>query len=266
MKKTLILALVIIGLVFTLNSGVYAKSDTLKFGIDPDYPPWTWFEQGQNKGFDIEVLKLIADKNHLKYKFVALPWETAVPALAAGKINLLSGGLWFTCERDKKIDFTKPYYWEHANIVVSKKSKLNMATALCCGAKLGALAGSTNYEWIKALADNPKTNVTATAYESTVLAIKDLIAGRIDTMHIDSITAHEYAKKYPIKIIGTVFMYGETVFGVEEGDPHGLIPIFNDGFKWLWESGKFRELWEKYMPAGTSPQGPLPLNLMTKCK
>lgn len=246
--------------------GQAKQQEKLRFGIDADYPPWTWFEKGEFHGFEVEVLKAIAKHEGLNYEFVALPWETAVPALGAGKIDLLSGGMWITCERDKIIDFTDPYYRENANIVVSKDSDLNMGTALCCGSKLGALAGSTNFEWIKALADNPDSTVTARAYESTLLGIKDLVAGRIDAMHIDTMTAYKFiAAGHDIKLIGEVYMGGETAYGVEEGDPHNLIPLLHEGFKWLWETGQWSKLWSEYMIEGVSPKGPIPLARKTTC-
>ena len=260
----LITGMLVLVLFASVSPGI-AETKVFKIGIDGDYPPWTWIEKGQEKGFDIDVVKAIFEHSNLKIKFQVLPWETAVPALAAGKINLLLGGMWDTCEREKVIDFSEPYFWEHANLVVRKDSDINMAMAMCCGAKMGAAAGSTNFEWIKALADDPNTDVKAIPYETVLMGIKDLENGRIDAMHMDSITAHQYAAEHDVKIIGTIYMYGETAFGLEKGDPQNLKPIISEGLQWLWKSGKWAEIWAKYMPKGTSPMGPVPLPKHTKC-
>jgi polar amino acid transport system substrate-binding protein len=248
--KTLRVAFVVLVVIcLALVSFGLSEEEVLRFGIDADYPPWTWFEEGEFRGFDVEVIKAIADRAGLKYEFVALPWEIAVPAMAAGEIDLLSGGMWITCEREKVMDFTDPYWTEHAEILVRVDSGLNIATALCCGAKIGALGGSTNYDWIKALADDPKTDVTAIAYETVLLGIEDLIIGRIDSFHLDTMTAYEFMEKYPeIESVGRVYMWGETAYAIEEGDPHGLFQVFREGFEWLWETGKWEELFAKYFP------------------
>ena len=228
-----------------------------------------WFEKGKYQGFDYEVLKAIAEHANLKVKWKHLPWETAVPALGAGKIDVLSGGMGLSCKREKIIDFSGPYYSEELDILVREDSDLNVVTALCCGAKIGTLAGAISYKWMKKIAENPKVDVTVTPYESTLLAVKDVVSGRIDTVLISVSTGKKFSQKYPIKVVGKSFSKPyplQRVYGVTKGDPHKLLPIINEGLKWLWETGKFQRLWADNMIKGSTPMGPVPLKRTTICE
>ena len=268
--RTLGMAIILVG--FLILGGWAAQAETvpgkvLKFGIDADYPPWAWFEQGEFHGMDVEALRAIIEHFGLKVKFVALPWETAVPALGAGKIDLLAGAMYITCERDKILDYTSPYFRENGFVIVKKGSDLNIGTALCCGAKVAGMAGGTQHEWLKALADKPKTDLKPIAYETDELALKDLVAGRVDAMVSDEVVTYDYLEKYDIEVVGKIIKgYSHDVaYGVRQGDPDKLIPIIDKGLKWLWESGKWQALWAKHMNPKMSPLGPLPLKRQTPC-
>lgn len=68
--KKIILTAFIIGLL-TLGLSISASADqkVYKFGIDAEYPPWTWYQKGEPQGFDIEIIKAIAKHNDLNYEF-----------------------------------------------------------------------------------------------------------------------------------------------------------------------------------------------------
>jgi polar amino acid transport system substrate-binding protein len=272
MKNIKILSVIGLAVLLSLSgyiSPVEAGSNkVLKFGVDADYPPWTSFEKGEFKGMEIDILKAISEKFGLKVEFVALPWETAVPALGAGKIDLLAGGMYITCERDKILDYTSPYYRENGFVVIKKGSDLNIATALCCGAKVGGNAGGTQHEWIKRLAENSKAGLKPVAYETDELALKDLVSGRLDAMVTDELVTLDYLEKYDIEIAGKIVKgySNEIAFGIQEGDPDKLISVINNGIEWLYKSGKWQELWTKYMNINAQPMYPLPLTRITMCK
>ncbi len=272
MQKHRTLVITLLTLLLCLG-GIFASAQAgsdkvLKFGVDADYPPWAWFEKGEFRGMEVDVLQAISEHAGIKIKFVALPWETAVPALGAGKIDLLAGGMYITCARDKILDYTSPHYRENGFVIVKKGSELNIGTALCCGAKVGGNAGGTQHEWLKALAANPKTDLKPIAYETDELALKDLVAGRLDAMVTDEIVTYDYVEKYDVEIVGKIYKgYSHDVaFGVQEGDPDKLIPIINEGIEWLFKSGKWQELWTKNMNPKVQPVYPLPLKRKLNCK
>ncbi len=255
----LVISLILFSLV-GLSAQAVDMEKTYKFGMDADYPPWCSYKQGKAYGFEVEVFRAIAEHFDLKYKFEGLPWKTAVPALAAGKLDVLFGGMYITEERDKKIDYSAPYYTESGFLLVKKDSDITLAELLAGNKKLGGLAGGTQYFFLQNWAKKADVNIRAVAYETDELALKDLEAGRISGMLADGLPTYAYLKDYDVKRIVMLYNYANQIAaGVQEGDPDNLVPLINEGMTWLWESGKWQELWNEYMPERAPAVGPLPL-------
>ena len=85
----------------------------------------------------MEAVKEIAKQAGFNVKFKDLPWPSLIPALTANKIDILVSGLSVTCERDKVIDYTIPFFALKDVVLVKKNSDFNIATALSSGARIG---------------------------------------------------------------------------------------------------------------------------------
>lgn len=226
---------------------------TILIALDADWPPWSWHEGGKYRGFDVDVLGSIMEMFGVKYEYKALPWETSVTAVIQGKLDILAGSLDITCERLDKFEFSSPTYTDVRVIVLPKDSKKNAISGMCCGAKVATLAGSSWYQWIEDELLAKKANITLKGYENLMLAAKDLEAGMIDSIFSGQRFIQELIQKgYKIEIRAELFPTRKNIvqdaYGITKGDPHGLVPIINEGLKKLYESGKWEELYNKYFP------------------
>ena len=118
-------------------------------GVDAAFPPWSWVERGEFKGFDVEVITRIAELQGFEIECRDMPWETIITALAQGKIDILISGLSITCERDKVIDFSEPYWSVDQAVLVAEDSTLNAITAMIGGHTVGAQSGTTGFMWVE---------------------------------------------------------------------------------------------------------------------
>jgi polar amino acid transport system substrate-binding protein len=267
MLKTRTFAVTLALVAILVLGGVVAPGKTLKFGIDADYPPWAWFQEGQYCGLDVDVLRAIIEHFDLDVEWVALPWETAVPALGGGTIDLLAGAMYLTCEREKVVDYTAPYFREQGFVLVKKGSDVTLGTALGAGLRVAGMAGGTQHEWLLAQVENG-ANLIAVPYETDELALLDLMAGRVDAMVADEVVTYDYLPNYDVEIAGKIYKgYShEVVYGVRKGDPDNLIPLIDEGLAWLWETGQFQKLWAEHISPIMPPLGPLPLERETICE
>lgn len=229
-------------------------ADTYSAGIEAAFPPWAYAKKGEYKGITVEAVKEIAKLEGFEVNFKDLPWPSLIPALKAKKIDILVTGLSVTCERDKIIDYTIPFFELKDVVVVKKDSDLNLATALSSGAKIGVQGGSSQFSWVEKNLKNKKNlDVTVSTYEDFVMAIEDLGTGRLDSVIVDQLSAMEYlAKGRDIKIVGTIENPRSVAIAVPEGDPNKLLPILNRGFVKLSESGKWAEILRNFLPKGTN--------------
>lgn len=260
---------VILGLVFTLTVGFISmaqkEKDVYTVGVDANFPPYTWVEKGEYKGFDVEIIRAIAEVQDLEIKIVDMPWETIIPALGNGKIDMLVSGLTIKCDRDEIIDYTQPYWRVNQEILVRKDSDLNAITAMSEGHTVGAQRGTTGYMWIQDELVKKDVNVEGKAYEDYTQAIKDLEIGRIDAVLVDTDTANAFlASGRDVKNIGTIPTREEYAYAVTEGDPYGLLPVLNEGMEKLFESGRWNEIFKKYFDK--APPKDIPLERKTTCE
>jgi ABC-type amino acid transport substrate-binding protein len=84
------------------------NSKTITVGRDFDYPPFSYIdENGNPKGLDVDLMRAIAAKEHLKLDFKFSKWDRALAMLESGEVDVLVGVL-FTPERLRKFNFTIP--------------------------------------------------------------------------------------------------------------------------------------------------------------
>jgi len=227
-----------------------ANAETYTAGIEASFPPWAYVENGQKKGIAVDAMRWIAKDQNIDVKFKDLPWPSLVPALGQGRIDLLVTGLDVTRERDKVVDYSIPWYVNNDALMVPKDSKLNVVTALSHGATIGIQSGSTQYLWAKKnLVDNPDIDVKIKGYDSSVTAVEDMEAGRVDSFMVDELTATEFAsKRDDIKTIALMMAQRPMALAVTQGDPHHLLAKLNKGIMNMVESGNWRKIVKKYAP------------------
>ncbi|MBM9613981.1 transporter substrate-binding domain-containing protein [Desulfobulbus rhabdoformis] len=97
------------------------KRGTLRVGMDV-FVPWAMKDKkGQLIGFEIDVAKQLAQDMGVKIQFVPTKWSGIIPALIAGKFDLIIGGMTVTPERNLQINFTRPYYYTGQGLLANKK-------------------------------------------------------------------------------------------------------------------------------------------------
>jgi polar amino acid transport system substrate-binding protein len=89
-----------------------AAAEPLKvaFGAEP-YPPFTYKSADGNwTGFEIELAEAVCARIEQDCELAPTGWSGIIPALTSGKVDFILGSMTINEERDKVIDFTRPYY------------------------------------------------------------------------------------------------------------------------------------------------------------
>jgi len=81
----------------------------LRVGITSNAPPMAYREHGKYTGLEVELAKGLARYTQRKLRFVELPWEEQIPALLAGKTDIIMSAMSVTDARRYQIAFTNPY-------------------------------------------------------------------------------------------------------------------------------------------------------------
>ncbi len=249
-KVGLVLAVVVFT-ALVLGSGVISPAAEKKIYIvasELAWPPFEWKDEAGNYvGFDLDVMRAIAELENYKIEIVDVAWDTIIAGVVAGKYDIGASGFTITAERAKQVDFSEPYYLSDQAVLIRKDSGLNIITALSEDRKVGAQRGTTGADWIKYNLVEKGVKVELKLYETYPLAVLDLINKNIDAVVQDEPASRaSAAKKKAIEIAGIIVTGEEFGFLVQKGDPYGLLPKINEGMKKLRASGEWDRLMTKY--------------------
>ncbi len=136
----------------TLVSLPAAAKDWKKVTITLEgaYAPWNLTNaDGTLGGFEPELAKVLCERAKLECTLVASDWDGMIPALNAGKFDVIMDALSITDERKQVIDFTVPYAATPAAFATAKDGPL--ANAAGTGNTITMKTGETGVKEIEAL-------------------------------------------------------------------------------------------------------------------
>lgn len=136
------------------------RASVLRVGMECGYQPYNWTQLSSDEGaveidgkkgqyangYDVKIAKKIADSLGKKLEIHALEWDSLIPGVQSGTLDLIIAGMSPTSERKEKVDFTVPYYESNLVIVIRKDGRYANATSLAdfnsTGAKIVAQSGT----------------------------------------------------------------------------------------------------------------------------
>lgn len=236
-KLSLVILLVVLA--------AFAFGKTYVVGTSADFPPFEYVENGEFKGFDMDLIRAIADEMGFDIKIVDMSFDSLIAALVSGNLDIVIAGMTITAEREAVVDFSKPYWTADQSIIVKEDSDYTV-TVLFGKHDIGVQTGTTGDLWVEE--NLVKTNILTgkfSRYDTFVLALTDLINGNVDAIVLDSPVAERFAETRPVKIVGIIVTGEEYGIAVREGNKE-LLNLINEGIQRLKENGKLGELVEKY--------------------
>lgn len=109
------------------------KDGVLRVGMDLQYPPFETFDSDSNPyGISVDVAQALADSLNLELEVMNMDFSTIIPALETLDIDIAIASMSITKEREKKVDFSEPYFYFKIiglmNKDYAKKHSLNKAS------------------------------------------------------------------------------------------------------------------------------------------
>jgi ABC-type amino acid transport substrate-binding protein len=136
-------------LVALLCSSASASEPTLKVCLDPEPPPWSYWERdkgghktGKLAGFSLELLDLVMTRIGRRYQVVAeMPWLRCLRSVARGEVDMAIDA-YYTPDRAQVLRFSKPYntgtpqVWFLVGKPLRVRSRDDLKSARGCGLRL----------------------------------------------------------------------------------------------------------------------------------
>ncbi|HEX9024776.1 MAG TPA: transporter substrate-binding domain-containing protein [Geobacteraceae bacterium] len=259
MKKTL--SCTVLVLLFALvTAGVASagaildgimKRGELVVGISGDQPPLNaTSKEGGIIGYDADLAGALAANLKVKVRFARMPFAELLPALQAGKVDMVISNMTMTTERNARVAFIGPYYVSGKGILLKMKNvemlKREGINSEKC--KVTTLKGSTSQEIISLSA--PKAQLMpADSYDE---ALKMLNRDKADVLVADYPYCAYVSFRYPEKelVVGDSKLSFEPL-GIAVREDALLINTVDNFLKLMTISGNLNTLQDKWFKSGS---------------
>ncbi|MFJ6321840.1 MULTISPECIES: transporter substrate-binding domain-containing protein [unclassified Rhizobium] len=251
---------------------------TATITLEGAYAPWNMTNaDGSLGGFEPELAKVLCERAKIDCKLVASDWDGMIPALNAGKFDVIMDALSITDERKQVIGFTIPYAATPAAFATAKDSPL--ANAAGTGSTIKMTPGQTGVKEIDVLKeafkgktigiqaatvyakfvyDNFGSIATIREYKTGADRDLDLQNGRIDLGFDDAVyfanafaSANDSLAFTGPEIAGSIWGEGEGL-GIRKADTD-LRDKLNEAIKSALADGTIKTLSMKWFKVDVSP-------------
>lgn len=82
---------------------------TLKVGTNAEFAPFSFIEDHEIKGFEIDIAQEVCNRLGCKMELRDLPFDALIPELEIGALHFVAAGMSVTPEREKVVNFSTPY-------------------------------------------------------------------------------------------------------------------------------------------------------------
>ncbi|SUO94412.1 transporter substrate-binding domain-containing protein [Suttonella ornithocola] len=249
-------------LAFNTNAIAQTQDKTYVVGTVSSAPPFMITgDNRQADGFSTDILKAIAEKEHLKLSFVITKWEGRLEKLDNGEHDILSTVI-VTPDRKAKYDLTIPYadsrfmglLKENPQNTPSRYS--NFAEAVDRSQTFITEAGAATEPLLKNIVEK-KGSGEAMLTGSTFLTVKAVATGQADMGYSVGKAYQYYINIHPVG--KEQHLYGVTdpdsptiefTFGLKKGRNDNLLNTLNKGIQEIKADGTYDAIYKKWFGEG----------------
>lgn len=171
----------------------------LRFVTSGDFEPGAFFRNGELVGFDIDILRRIAEELDMQLEIVNVAMTALVPAVQNGKADIGGGGITITEERKVKVDFTDCYLdcgfaliGHVAKSAGAPTGRIRTAADLK-GSHVAHMSSDFHRKELAAL----QPDIVFEPYSEYAFAFESLRNGKIDAISIGKTYADIWQAKFP---------------------------------------------------------------------
>ena len=243
--KRLFLAVLIGVVLISILPGCGQETLKVRIATDATWPPFEYVDEQTMEivGFDIDLIKAIADEAGLEIEIVNVSWDPLLAGMAQCQYDAAISAMTITEERKQAMLFSDPYF-EAGQLVTVRIDNTDITSRFDLGGKtVGAQIGTTGSFEVENIA-----GAILKTYDDIGLAMQDLMNGQIDAVIADNPLAIGYANKNPdkLKTVGVVFTAESYGIAVCKTKPE-ILERINEGLAKVKAEGLIEELILKWL-------------------
>ncbi len=163
---------------------------TVRIGTEGAYPPFNNLNaKGELEGFEIDYANALCEKMQIRCTWVAQDWDGIIPALLAGKYDIIVAGMNATDERRKRVDFTAVYTRTPISFIAAKSVRsTDISPAALKGKAIGTQGSTIHANFLEKYYKDSSIKL----YPSQEEANLDIANGRLDYVLADKLALEAF--------------------------------------------------------------------------
>ncbi len=210
---------------------------TIKIGLS-EFAPWAMRDKnGELIGFELDVGRQLAADMGVEAEFIPTAWDGIIPALIAGKFDVIISGMSITAERNLTVNFSDPYAYSGLTVMVNKTTTAGKTLeqlndpSVTFAARRGATPAT--------VIAREFPNATLVQFDEDGAATQEVLNGNANATMGPSTTNTDEVAKYPDVLeqpYDKLFDPSGEAFAFRKGDPDAE-NFFNNWIGQQWRSG-----------------------------
>ena len=250
-KKARMLAL--LGLASCLMASAASAKEwkALRFGMDASYAPFESVDpSGKIVGFEVDYASALCERMKVTCTFQNQDWDGIIPALLAGKFDVIFSSMNITDERKKKVMFSDMYYATPIVFAGQAANKSDdVSPAALKGKTIGTQSSTIHANFLEAFYKDSNIKLYPTQDEPNL----DLASGRIDYVVGDGLVEADFFEKKGngcCRVISEIKrvpgIHGPGVGAAMRPEDTDLRDMFNKAIAELDADGTYKKIAAKY--------------------
>ncbi len=191
------LRILVSALTLSLLAVAPSGAETIRVGMSGGYFPFTFVRADKLQGFEVDFLEAIAAETGDEVEFVTMSFSGLIGALESGRIDTVANQITMTPERQEKFDFTQPYVYDGAQVVVQKDNPKGIQGPQDLSGKTVAVNLGSNFEELLRALPNA-ADIDIRTYETNFE--QDVALGRVDAFVMDRVSTAQVIAKSPLPL------------------------------------------------------------------
>jgi polar amino acid transport system substrate-binding protein len=244
----------------------YVTEGQLTVGSDIPYPPFEFEDAGTLTGFDVDIVREIADQLGVENPdeaWISTDFGTIFQQLASGtKFDIVAAAVTAyapdgspaaetVAERKQVVDFSVPIYTSLQSLTVDTEASPDITSvdALPDGAKVGVQRATTGAFY----AEEMLTGAELISFEKAPQMYQQLQAGQLDAIFNDLPVTIESIKDKPgLEVVEQVDTGEEYAIAVGKDNP-AMLEAVDEALQTMFDDGTYAEIFAKYFPEQELP-------------
>ncbi|MGV0025789.1 ABC transporter permease subunit [Phormidesmis priestleyi] len=250
--RSVLLTVICLLFFFTDVQKVSSQQNTLTVAVEPVYAPFEFRSpSGEIQGFDIDLIRAVAQAGGFNVRFQSIAFDGIIPALQSNTVDAAVGAMTITPARSQAVTFSRPYF-KAGLAIATQQGKFN-AKSLddLKGKDVAVQIGTTGAETAKRI-----PNAKIRTFNAAVLALQELKNGNVDAVIHDSPIIAYAVKGGNLKGINVSDqLLTEEFYGIPTPRNSPNLARINQGLTTILENGTYDRIYRKWF-ATQPPQLP----------